>query len=368
MKYIFTLVLLMATLFADKLLPEKNNQIIIYLNQKIKKPTFYMIFSKEDIAYKNITQKQLEVLVKSKNKDLLLIKLHSKSSVKAYKYHYFFGNKQEDKNKPWNNGEEFSWKSWKQYDADIWDNVSVVYVPKNLKEKTVYIKNIVIRRGGFSLLDTRKKESLISKNKISFKVEKNKSVISDGVYNVYHFGKMMESFKQKFYEIRSPVLKLAIDDLGQTDKKKYVSRGKNWCSEYAAYLYNENGIIAPNPNKKDLHFKNLKVFYEKNGKVYSFLDVIKWSDSKKVKLIKPGTLVSFCVNDCKSAHTVIFNSWTKNKSGKITKFSALSGNNRGMVYFHKKLRLDMFDKKMKHDKKYKTEFLRKSYFAVPNGL
>nr|MBL0721895.1 hypothetical protein [Sulfurovaceae bacterium] len=322
-------------------MPDKNNQIIIYLNNDIKAPVFYVIFSKEKFPKNIIDEKELIRVKNSNQKDILVIKLHSKKAVKQHKYHYFFGNRQEDKDRSWNNGVDFSWKDWKKYDADIWDNIAVVYIPQNeVKYKSTYLTNIVIRRGNFTLLDTRKKTSLVLKRKISFKVQQVDDVLPENLYYIYHFGNMIRRFKEEFYETKSPIIKLAISDLGQTDKTKYVSRGKNWCSEYAAYLYNKNGIIAPNPNTKDLHFKNLKEFYKINGKVYSYFDVNSWSDLQKQSTIKTGTLVSFCTNNCENAHTVIFKSWLKNRENKITHFSAVSGNNQGMVYFHRKILLN----------------------------
>jgi hypothetical protein len=174
----------------------------------------------------------------------------------------------------------------------------------------------------------------------------------------------MELFRDAYYELdRNPILTLAYSDLGQTDKRKYANRGTSWCSEFASYVYRQNGILTPDPNAADVHWKNMRAFFENNGAVYPAREVAQWPDRRKIETIKPGTFVSILTGE-NSTHSLIFSRWV-NDGGAISRYVGISGNNKGMVWAHAPLELPTVDKIRSMSPAEIEDFDQKVYFAVP---
>jgi len=171
-------------------------------------------------------------------------------------------------------------------------------------------------------------------------------------------------FRDAFYEINgNSILTTAYSDLGQTDKRKYARRGNAWCSEFATYIYRQNGLQTPDPNSSDVHWRSLRSFFEQNGAVYSAREVASWSPQKKLATIKPGSCVSILIGD--ATHTIIFNGWVTEANGSITRYAGLSGNNKGMVWSHSPLKLPTAaDLKSKSPQEL-ADFDQKVFFGVP---
>jgi hypothetical protein len=175
----------------------------------------------------------------------------------------------------------------------------------------------------------------------------------------------MAAFRTQYYELgTNPILQLAYSDLGQTDKRKYARRGNNWCSEFSTFVYRENGIPTPDPNQSDVHFRNMAESFRQHGRVYPMREVLEWSDAEKIAKIKPGSFVSILLGD--STHSLIFTTWMKPEpDGRITKYAALSGNNKGMVWAHDPLSLPSADQFRSMPAEALAEFDERVYFAVP---
>jgi len=351
---------------AKGIIPDRVNQITIYSNLCEAKPTFYLIFSAKPILA-TIDRAQLQSLVTSKNrKDLLILKMYGKDATQAGRFDYFFGTKY-DPNRPWNNGDDFHWQDWANYSADLWDYIAVAYeTPSNKKHTKIYIDHIAIRRGGMLLFDSRKKESYPNKYRFAYHIPKINLLPTRNKYPLLCLGKMMKDFKSKYYELRGDILKTAYDDLGQTDKTKYANRGHAWCSEFASYIYRTNGFDTPDPNAMDVHWKNLRAYFEQNGTIYTQREVTGWSDDMKRKLIKPGSIVSILTHEGKSTHTIIFTTWIYNKDKAIESYAGISGCNKGMVWAHPNLPLPSLNWSQGKTDTEIPNFDQKCFFAVPN--
>ena len=329
--------------YADRLLPEYINQVIIYTERElIFLPSFYIIFSSEPID-ESINRDEFQRRLKAKDDpNYLILKVGNKQPVSPRKYSYLFGTLY-DKNASWNNGNQFHWKDWEYYSADIWDNIGIAYVPENENSQSIFIQvdKVVVRRGSNLLLDTRKEYSFPNRQPMSIKLPEKQLGILKGTVQVLDLSREMELFKQHYYELSGNILKDAYSDLGQTDKNKYTRRGDNWCSEFISSIYRQNNIISPDPNRVDVHSGNLKWFIRKNGKVYTFKKIKKWNNEKKRSRILPGSIVSICINNCKTTHTLLFTSWIEDPDTKeLNSFTAISGNNKDMVWFHEPVVLD----------------------------
>jgi len=351
---------------AKGIIPDRTNQIIIYSNLTEAKPTFYLIFSAKPIPA-TMDRAQLQSLVTKRNrKDLLILKMHGKEATKPGRFDYFFGTIH-DPNRPWNNGDDFHWQDWENYSADLWDNIAVAYEPPpNKKFTKVAINHIVIRRGGMRLFDSRAKNSHPNKHKILFPVSKRNLWPTTDKYPLLCLGRLTRDFKSQFYELRGDILKMAYGDLGQTDKTKYANRGHAWCSEFASYIYRANGIDTPDPNAMDVHWKNLRAYFEKNGTVYTQREVSGWSNNMKRKLIKPGSIVSILTHEGKSTHTIIFTTWRYNKGKAIESYTGISGCNKGMVWAHPNLPLPPLNWSQGKTDTEISNFDQKCFFGVPD--
>lgn len=187
-----------------------------------------------------------------------------------------------------------------------------------------------------------------------------------GRYPILNLAGRMEQFRRGYCELgNNRILNLAYADLGQTEKRKYASRGTNWCSEFCSYIYRQNGIMTPDPNRSDVHWKNMRAFFEKNGRVFPLREVAGWSDEKKLSTIKPGSFVSILIGD--STHSIIFTTWVVEPGQPITRYVGVSGNNKGMVWPHAPLKLPTPEELKAMTVAELREYDQKVYFGVPNG-
>jgi hypothetical protein len=351
---------------ASGVLPETVNQIMLYTRVNEREPVFYAIFSEKPIG-KSIRRQELQsLLVRRDRRDILVLKLHGKPVEKGSRISYFFGTAY-DQNMPWNDGKEFDWRSWSDYSADIWDHIAVAYdPPANKRSKTrVSINQVVIRRGGKVLLDTRVTESYPNKKRISTKLPTADLFPARLTYPVLSLGACMSAFRTDYYEITGDILQTAYADLGQTDKRKYATRGDAWCSEYASHVLRANGIETPDPNGSDVYWKNLREYFEASGRVYTSRDVASWPDSKKSRVIKPGSVVSFFTNEGRTTHTVLFTTWIRDGRNPISGYTGISGCNRGMVWAHAPLPLPPKDWAKDRTPEEIADFDSKCFFGVP---
>jgi hypothetical protein len=94
-------------------------------------------------------------------------------------------------------------------------------------------------------------------------------------------------------------------------------------------------------------------------------EVLGWTDEQKRERITPGSFVSILIGD--STHSLIFTTWMDPEPGEpLTRYAAISGNNKGMVWVHDPLRLPaaadfegMTDAQLQ-------AYDERVYFGVPN--
>ena len=260
--------------YAKGIIPDRVNQVIIYSNVQEESPTYYLIFSSKGMQ-SSINRSKLHSLISNRNrKDILVLKMYGKKATQPGRFDYFFGTKF-DLDCPWNNGTNFHWQDWANYSADLWDNLAIAYEPPSgsTYKTPVMIKHVTIRRGGQLLLDSRAKETYPNKHKLSINIPERNILSTRESYRLLCLGNVMGRFRSQYYELRGNILKTAYSDLGQTDKNKYTKRGRAWCSEFASYVYRTNGLNTPDPNAVDVHWKNLREYFEKNGSIYTMREV-----------------------------------------------------------------------------------------------
>ncbi|WP_319548556.1 hypothetical protein [Desulfogranum marinum] len=359
--------LLVPVAYSSSILPQRVNQIIIVTHAKITTtPTFYIIFSAKPLGA-SISQSELSrYLHQQTNPEVLALKFSGKAINKNGRVEYFLGDRF-DSQKPWNDGTHFHWQDWGKFAPDIWDNIAIAYEPAKQDSSEVVIANVAVRRGGQLLLDTRRKYSYPSKNRIATNLPNINLYPKKGIYPLLPLRDVMKQFREGYYELSGDILKTAYNDLGQTDKDKYAKRGKNWCSEFAAFVLRENNLDAPDPNKSDVHWRNLYEYFKKNGQIYSCREVDNWPDEKKKRLITPGTIVSMLTNNCNSTHTAIFTQWIPKNEGEISKYTAISGNNKGMVWFHRELSILNEECVQSNNRKILDNFDKKCFFGAHSG-
>ena len=124
--------------------------------------------------------------------------------------------------------------------------------------------------------------------------------------------------------------------------------------------------MSPDPDRGDVHWRNLRAFFEKSGRVYPASEVAKWTDAKKRETIRPGSFVSILIGD--STHSILFTGWVAPRDGPITQYVGISGNNKGMVWPHSPMKLPSAEQLGKLSAEQLAEFDQKVYFAVPDGL
>jgi hypothetical protein len=297
----------------------------------------------------------------SNRDDQVLVKVYGKRQVKPGVFEFHFGSGK-DQQQPWNDGREFAWENWAKLSPDIWDNLSIVApVPRNA---SAAISDVAIIKGGKVLYDSRKRESYPNRQRVAASFARFNAAPKGSNYPVLNLGNAMAKFRCEYYEIgTNPILNCAYADLGQTEKRKYANRGANWCSEFASWVYRTNGLLTPDPNRSDVHFRNMSEFFARQGRVYPMREVAAWSDQEKVARIKPGSFVSILIGE--ATHSLIFTTWVRNGRGPITQYTAISGNNKGMVWAHSPLKLPTLESLSRMSAAELADFDAKVYFAVP---
>jgi hypothetical protein len=300
-------------------------------------------------------------------RDHVAIRLYGKQATRPGRFDYFFGTLH-DAERPWNNGDDFRWEDWEMCSPDIWDNVSILALPVEGRSRATagLITNVTIRKGGKILFDSRARESYPNKRPINVTLKPFMITPQQGRYPVLNLADDMERFRTQYYELGgNPILQLAYSDLGQTEKAKYANRGRNWCSEFTSYVFRQNGVMTPDPNASDVHWENMREFFEKHGEVYPIREVAGWPNQKKIATIKPGSFVSILIGD--NTHSLIFTTWITDGRNPITRYAALSGNNKGMVWSHAPIELPTTDQFQGMTSDQLGEYDQKVFFGVPSS-
>ena len=355
--------------FAGGMLPDAVNQIIIEGRFGEAVPGFLVVFSSKplrDDGQALRTALTAESITKvGRSREYVGIRLFGKPASKPGRFDYFFGTRY-DADRPWNNGGDFRWQDWETVSPDVWDNVAIVGLPpkgRSSREPSGVITDVAIRRGGNLLYDSRAKQSYSNKRHIDVSMKPFSVGPQRGRYPLLNLAERMERFRNEYYELAgNPILQCAYADLGQTEKVKYANRGKNWCSEFASYVFRQNGYMTPDPNAGDVHWKNMREFFEQHGAVYSLREVSRWSNEEKVAKIKPGSFVSILIGQ--STHSLIFTTWILNGRDPITQYTAVSGNNKGMVWAHAPLTLPSSSHFQGMTAEQLAEYDRKAFFGV----
>ncbi|MGA2025544.1 MAG: hypothetical protein ABSH17_00560 [Syntrophobacteraceae bacterium] len=360
-----------STARADGIIPDRNNQVIIQGQFSDPAPKFLLIFSAKPLRDSHgrlLTSLIYADFAKFKRSyECLVIKVYGKKKTASGRIDYFFGTSA-DAEKPWNNGSDFHWKDWAKYSPDIWDNLCIIALPESKREPEIAanrINKVTIRRGGNLLYDSRATQSYPNKKPIKAAFKPIDLNTHGGASPVLNLAEHMARFRNDYYELNNnPILTLAYANLAQTSKKKYVTRRCiNWCSKFCSYLYRRNGIMTPDPNRVDVYWKNMREFFERNGKVYTAREVSSWSNQKKISLIKPGSFVSILVGN--STHSIMFTTWVMESDKPITKYVGISGNNKKMVWAHRPLALPTNVQLGKMTAEKLREYDQKVFFGVP---
>lgn len=355
---------------AGGILPDRDNRILIGGQFAEQTPGFLLIFSAKplrDARGQPLTRMaSADVGRFVNNREQLLIKVHGKPPSRPNLWEFSFGTLR-DADMPWNNGREFGWKDWENYSPDIWDNLCLLAMPQagtpNRKRAPAVISAVAILKGGKVLYDSRVHSSYPNKQRIDTSFKAFDLAPQRDVYPLLDLASRMERFRRDYYELGdNPILQLAYADLGQTEKRKYANRGTNWCSEFSSYIFRENGFMTPDPNRGDVHWKNMRTFFEQNGEVHSLHEVSRWPNEKKRAKIKPGSFVSILIGE--STHSIIFTTWVVEPGKPITKYVGVSGNNRGMVWPHAPLKLPTSEDLKGMSAEKLRDYEQKAYFGV----
>lgn len=351
------------------IIPDRINQIIIQGRFPTPTPGFLVVFSSNRVTDERgrlLTAVPVASLANVKNsQDHVAIKLYGKPASQPGRFDYFFGTLH-DAERPWNNGDDFRWEDWEKCSPDIWDYICILALPPEGRARAPMgiITDVTIRKGGKILFDSRARESYPNKRLINVALKPFNITPQRGRHPVLNLADHMARFRTEYYELGSnPILQLAYSDLGQTEKAKYVNRGKNWCSEFTSYVYRQNNIMTPDPNSSDVHWQNMREFFEKHGEVYTLREVAGWSNQKKIAAIKPGAFVSILIGD--NTHSLIFTTWIAAGRNPITQYAALSGNNKGMVWSHAPMKLPTADQFQGMTPEQLSEYDQKVFFGVP---
>jgi hypothetical protein len=355
---------------AGGLLADRENKVVIQGRFTQPEPEFLLIFSAKPLTdargglLSSLPEAQIESLRRGDQQ--VHIKVGGKRAVRPGQFEYSFGTAA-DGAMPWNDGKEFDWKDWEKHSPDLWDNLCVLTAPGSVAGSgQALISDIAIHRGGKVLFDSRAKASYPNKHRIDCSLTPLDLTPRQGRYPVLNLAKRMEQFRRVYYELGdNPILNFAYGDLAQTEKRKYANRGNAWCSEFASFVYRSNGLMTPDPNRGDIHWRNVREFFENNGKVYPAREVANWSDAKKRETIRPGSFVSIKIGE--STHSIIFTTWLQERSGPITRYTGISGNNKAMVWAHAPMKLPSSEFIAKMTAEELAEFDQKVYFAVPES-
>jgi hypothetical protein len=357
---------LVPPLRAGGIIPDRINQIIIQGKFEQPQPQFIVVFSAQplqnDTGRLLTTASAAELQTLQSTPDRVVLRLYGKPQ-KNGRLDYFFGTLH-DADQPWNNGRDFRWEDWEQHSADAWDHIAIALAP-GTSPRIASVTGVTIRRGGKMLYDSRATKSYPNERRIEVALKPMLLRPANGRHPVLNLSDEMANFRTRYYELGdNPILQSAYADLGQTDKRKYARRGNNWCSEFSSFVYRSNDLLTPDPNKSDVHFVNMGEFFAKSGHVYPMREVMTWSDDDKRKKIKPGSFVSILIGD--STHSLFFTTWVEPERGQpITRYAALSGNNKGMVWAHDPLRLPTLEDLAGKTPEQLADYDRKVYFGVP---
>jgi len=355
---------------AAGILPDTLNQIIIAGSFAEATPGFLVVFSSKplrDESGKLRDAVSADSIAKlGRSNEYVALRLYGKPATKPGRFDYFFGT-QNDGDRPWNDGADFRWQDWETVSPDVWDNVSIVALPskgRSNRGPVGIITDVTIRRGGNLLYDSRAKQSYPNKRPMDASIKPFSMAPQRGRFPLLNLAERMERFRNDYYELaENPILKCAYGDLGQTDKNKYVNRGKNWCSEFASYVFRQNGCMTPDPNPGDVHCKNMREFFQQHGAVYSTREVSTWSNEDKIAKIKPGSFVS--IRTGQSTHSLIFTTWLLNGRNPITQYTGVSGNNKAMIRAHAPLTLPSPGDTQGMSTDQVAEYDQQAYFGVP---
>jgi hypothetical protein len=349
------------------LLPDRVNQLLIQGRFDQPEPEFLVIFSAEPLTNStgrpvtSLPARELSRLATTD--DRVVLKLYGKPLSKGTRLDYFFGTLH-DADRPWNNGDDFRWQDWEQHSPDVWDHVAIA-LPPGTSARTATISSVTIRRGGKMLFDSRAAESYPHHRPIDVSLRPTVLRPRDGRHPVLNLSKEMAGFRTAYYELGGcEILQAAYADLGQTERRKYANRGNNWCSEFSSYVYRSTGRLTPDPNAGDVHFVNMAEFFGREGHVYPMREVLTWSDAEKRDRITPGSFVSILIDD--STHSLIFTTWVDAEPGQpLTRYAAISGNNKGMVWAHDPLSLPGTDEFAGMTPEQLQHYDERVYFGVP---
>lgn len=349
------------------ILTNHNTEVEIEGTFATAKPEFLLIFSASplvDAQRRPVTGLAAgEVSKPASSRDQIAIKVHGKAAV-AGRFEYDFGPGR-DGAMSWNNGGAFAWRSWDTLSPDIMDHLAIVCLSAGENSGDV-IRSVAVRRNSQLLYNSRATKSDHNKRPMNAAFAPFKAAPQNGQFPVLNLAAAGARFRDAYYEVNgNPILTTAVADLGQTDKRKYVQRGNAWCSEFASWTYRQNGISTPDPNAADVHWRNLRGFFEQNGAVYSAREVAAWSPQKKLATIKPGSCVSILIGD--STHTILFSAWIIEANGGITRYTGFSGNNKGMVWSHGAMKLPDAGTTKGKSKQELADFDQKVFFGVPRG-
>jgi hypothetical protein len=353
--------------FGAGILPETQNRIVIQGQFAQPAPAFFLIFSAQPLRDQNgqwlTSFSEAELAALKSRPDLLAIKVHGKQASRPGQFEYSFGTAA-DANMPWNDGREFHWKDWEKHSPDIWDNLCVA---AGAASGSAVVTDVVVHKGGKALYDTRLKQSYPNRRRIDVSMQPTQLAPQHGRHPVLNLAGRMSQFRRDYYELGdNRILNLAYSDLGQTDKRKYAKRGNNWCSEFSSYIYRQSGIATPDPDRSDVQWKSMRDYFQQNGQVFSMREVATWSDEKKLATIKPGSFVSILIDD--STHSIIFTAWVVERGQPITRYTGISGNNKGMVWSHAPLKLPTADRFRQMTSDQLRDYDQKVYFAVPRTV
>lgn len=352
---------------AGGILPDRINQIIIQGRFDQAQPEFIAVFSAEPLAdsrgnlLNSLGARELSAL--KTTDDRVVLRLYGKTVSRGSRLDYFFGT-EHDADQPWNNGDDFRWQDWERHSPDVWDHVAIALAPGS-NPRTATVSSVTIRRGGKILYDSRATASYPNKHPIRVSLRPVVLKPRDGRHPVLNLSDEMARFRTAYYELGDcEILKCAYADLGQTERRKYADRGNNWCSEFSSFVYRSNGLLTPDPNAGDVHFRNMSEFFARSGHVYPMREVLNWSDAEKRDKITPGSFVSILIGD--STHSLIFTTWVDPEPGQpITRYAAISGNNKGMVWVHDPLALPAASTFAGMTAAELAEYDERVYFAAP---
>ena len=242
--------------------------------------------------------------------------------------------------------------------------ISPSYISRQSESDKAMFSDVSIQRGGMLLYDSRKTQSHINRWPVDSHFSTDILQTDNQSSTVLDLSRSMRLFRRDYYETKgNPILVYAYNDLAQRNRTKYSKSAIGWCSEFAAHVYRANGIEAPDPDFREINWFVLKDYIGRvQGKIYSLREIANWTAKEKMDRIKPGSLVSI-VTGAGVSHTLLFTSW--NESDGFSSFSAISGNNQGMVWAHSMIKIPMPDVWENLSGKDFISWDARSYIAVP---